>query len=197
TTQAADGRRILVGWMGLPDISYPSDMYNWAHALTLPRELTLQEGRLKQLPVRELDLLRKRTIYAQSTEINHAMVIAQAETFELDLSNLALQTTQFEIHVRAADQEATVLTYDAMTQRFTLDRSRSGAEVPAVDYGTTRTVQLEQPLHQLRLFVDRSSIEIFLNDGEAVASTRIFPKSTSQDITLIGDLTADIAIYEL
>ncbi|WP_029332832.1 glycoside hydrolase family 32 protein [Exiguobacterium oxidotolerans] len=197
TTQAADGRRILVGWMGLPDISYPSDMYNWAHALTLPRELTLQEGRLKQLPVRELDLLRKRTIHAQSTEINQAMVIAQAETFEIELSNLALQTTQFEIHVRAADQEATVLTYDATTQRFTLDRSRSGAEVPAVDYGTTRTVQLEQPLHQLRLFVDRSSIEIFLNDGEAVASTRIFPKSTSQDITLIGDLTADISIYEL
>ena len=197
TTLAADGRRILVGWMGLPDISYPSDMYNWAHALTLPRELTIKDGRLQQKPVRELTELRKETIYEQETIITQSTVLAQAEIFELEVSDVSLKADRFTLEIRSSHQEATVLSYDAATQRFTIDRSRSGVDVPAIDYGTTRTVQLTEPLHQLRLFVDRSSIEVFLNDGDATASARIFPKSTSQDIKLSGDLTASISIYSL
>ncbi|MNO00328.1 Sucrose-6-phosphate hydrolase [compost metagenome] len=41
TMASSDGRRILIGWMGLPDIEYPTDRNGWAHCLTLPRELSL------------------------------------------------------------------------------------------------------------------------------------------------------------
>ena len=51
-------RRILIGWMGLPEIDYPSDKNQWAHCLTLPRELQLVNGRLIQKPVKELEQLR-------------------------------------------------------------------------------------------------------------------------------------------
>lgn len=36
------GRRILIGWMGIPDADYDNDAtvaYDWIHALTMPREL--------------------------------------------------------------------------------------------------------------------------------------------------------------
>ncbi|OIN68308.1 sucrose-6-phosphate hydrolase [Exiguobacterium sp. KRL4] len=197
TTLAADGRRILVGWMGLPDITYPSDRYKWAHALTLPRELTLEQGHLRQKPVRELTSLRKDTLYEQPLVVEQQASPVQAEVFELVLSHLAISSGQFELKVRASEQEETILRYDTQTRRFTLDRTRSGAEVPAVEYGTTRSITLTEPLHTLRLFVDRSSIEVFLNDGEAVASARIFPKSTSQGIVLSGEATVHLAIYSL
>ena len=44
--------------MGLPEIDYPSDKNQWAHCLTLPRELQLVNGRLIQKPVKELEQLR-------------------------------------------------------------------------------------------------------------------------------------------
>lgn len=197
TTLAVDGRRILVGWMGLPDISYPSDRFNWAHGLTLPRELTLENQQLRQKPVRELISLRKETLYEQELELVDQLLPAQAEIFELELSQLQLSSDQLEVKLRVSDQEQTVLRYDQQTRRFTMDRASSGAEVPALDYGTTRSVTLTEPLHTLRVFVDRSSVEVFLNDGEAVASARIFPKTTSQGIVLTGDATAHLAIYSL
>lgn len=49
----------MVAWMGLPDIEYPTDPNGWAHCLTLPRELTLHEGKLLQRPIPELTTLRR------------------------------------------------------------------------------------------------------------------------------------------
>ena len=62
TTQAADGRRLMFGWMGLPDeqeASQPTIAHGWIHTMTCPRELTLKEGKLYQLPVAELSALRR------------------------------------------------------------------------------------------------------------------------------------------
>lgn len=42
TFQDESGRRLLFAWIGNPDVDYPSDEYGWAHALTLPRELSLK-----------------------------------------------------------------------------------------------------------------------------------------------------------
>ena len=61
TAESPDGRRILTAWMGLPDVAYPTDSEDWAHCLTLPRELSIKEGKLIQQPVRELVALRKET----------------------------------------------------------------------------------------------------------------------------------------
>jgi beta-fructofuranosidase len=165
--------------------------------LTLPRELTLENQQLRQKPVQELTSLRKETLYEQELELVDQLLPAQAEIFELELSQLQLSSDQLEVKLRVSEQEETVLRYDQQTNRFTIDRGQSGAEVPALDYGTTRSITLTEPLHTLRVFVDRSSVEVFLNDGEAVASARIFPKTTSQGIVLTGDATAHLAIYSL
>lgn len=57
------GRRIMYGWAGMPDIepeydNNPSIEEGWQHALTVPRELTVREGKIYQNPVEELDMLR-------------------------------------------------------------------------------------------------------------------------------------------
>jgi len=44
----ADGERLLIGWMGLPDTTCPSARDGWAHCLTLPRVLTIEDGQLRQ-----------------------------------------------------------------------------------------------------------------------------------------------------
>ena len=55
--QDAD-KAILIAWMGVPDVSYPTDEEDWAGCLTLPRELTVRGRRLIQQPLPELRKLR-------------------------------------------------------------------------------------------------------------------------------------------
>ncbi|MGN4158071.1 sucrose-6-phosphate hydrolase, partial [Staphylococcus auricularis] len=58
TFEGKDGVRILIGWMGLPDTEYPTDEEGWAHCLTIPRELSVDNGILKQRPLKALQHLR-------------------------------------------------------------------------------------------------------------------------------------------
>ena len=57
------GRRILIGWMGMPDAEeeYINKTIDegWQHCLTVPRELKVQNGKILQHPVKELERLRK------------------------------------------------------------------------------------------------------------------------------------------
>lgn len=62
TTQTDDGRRLLIGWMGIPDgdeFFQPTIQNGWLHTLTCPRELTLVAGKIIQKPARELQQLRR------------------------------------------------------------------------------------------------------------------------------------------
>ena len=54
--------------------------------------------------------------------------------------------------------------------------------------GFFRTRQLEAGLNHLRIFVDASSVEIFVNDGDAVFTSRVFPTSEEHFWRLGGDV---------
>ena len=61
TTLSADGRRLLIGWMGVPDgeeMCQPTIANGWIHQMTCVRELGTRDGRLLQRPVKELHALR-------------------------------------------------------------------------------------------------------------------------------------------
>lgn len=197
TTLSPDGRRLLVGWMGLPDTTYPSDRYNWANALTLPRELKVVAGRLLQTPARELETLRKETIFDSSLVHSGTSKIADAETFELVLTLKEPLEENLTVTIRAGEEEETLIQYDASSRLLSLDRTRSGQEVASESFGTVRRTALSGPLQDLRLFVDSSSIELFANSGEAVATARIFPKSTSTAIKIDGEFAGNVSIYDL
>ena len=54
------GRRILIGWLGMPDsdYGYPEREFGWANLLTIPRVLHEKNGRIQQEPLPELQQLR-------------------------------------------------------------------------------------------------------------------------------------------
>ena len=53
-----DGRAYAVSWLGLPDVSYPTDSYDYQGALSLVKELTIKDGKLYQYPVEAIKDLR-------------------------------------------------------------------------------------------------------------------------------------------
>ncbi len=183
------GRRIMVAWMGLPDIEYPTDPNGWAHCLTLPRELTLHEGKLLQRPIPELTTLRRNredrvadTLSSESKTYEGFKGTAYELICEVDL----LDANAFGIEFRASETQKTVIKYNAVSRKLVLDRSQSGESV-ANEYGEVRQCVWDKDHLKLHLFVDTSSVEIFVNDGEEVFTSRIFPHPESDEIRFFAD----------
>lgn len=160
TTLADDGRRLLIGWMGIPDgdeFAQPTREHGWMHTMTCPRELTLHGDRLRQRPVRELQQLR-----GQETQLRG--IAENLPAFDIGSAELELTLTG-SCHFSFAD----TLHLSADRHGLTLRRHnlRSGEEETRYWRGEVR---------QLRILCDRSSVEIFINDGDAVMSSRYFPQ---------------------
>lgn len=201
TTIDHKGRRLLVGWMGLPEIEYPTDKDGWAHCLTLPRELTVQNGKLIQCPVKELEALRQDSVNVKDILDDEKKMYEgfNGTTYELICEFTNMQADEVGIEFRSCKDEKTVISYNRKEQKVTLDRTHSG-EVPAKEYGTTRTCSVEGDTLKLHLFVDTSSVEIFINDGVEVFTSRIFPRPESKDIRFFarnGKVTLDTTKYNL
>ncbi len=59
TLLAPDGRRIMIAWMQNWDtLAYRCNDSKWFAQMSLPRELSVKNGRLYQVPIRELDAMR-------------------------------------------------------------------------------------------------------------------------------------------
>ncbi|WP_145407834.1 glycoside hydrolase family 32 protein [Paenibacillus xylanexedens] len=187
TMKDPKGRRLLVGWMGLPDIEYPTDPNGWSHCLTVPRELSIENNKLMQRPVPELQSLRKREIKVVDTVINETKTYDgfSGTAYELFCEFENVDAAEFGIEFRAGEVEKTVIKYDAVQRKVILDRSLSGKKV-GEDYGTERKCEINAKKFKFHLFVDSSSVEIFVNDGGEVFTSRIFPNINSKEIRLFA-----------
>nr|WP_263323719.1 sucrose-6-phosphate hydrolase [Neobacillus sp. Marseille-Q6967] len=183
TIQDPKGKRILVGWMGLPEIDYPTDKNGWAHCLTLPRELMIKEGKIIQQPAAGLELLRGEKTEATKVlnDESAAFKDFEGEVYELITDFSASTAEEFGIELRVGDNEKTVIKYDALEKKVIFDRTHSGQSF-AEKYGSIRKCELDTETISFRIFVDVSSVEVFVNDGEEVFTSRIFPGKESRGI---------------
>ena len=195
TTRCEDGRHVLIGWMGLPEIEYPTDDNGWAHCLTLPRELILQGDKLIQRPVKELESLRDFKV-SKSYNLSNEEVTLEGfneRVYELEASFNNIEGKKVGIMLRKGDNEETLFYYDIEDKKLVLDRSKSGKDF-AVQYGQERKCYYSGKSLKLQIFVDVSSIEIFVNDGEEVFTSRIFTDENSNGISIFADGSMDTDI---
>ncbi|TWE05198.1 beta-fructofuranosidase [Neobacillus bataviensis] len=188
TMLAPDGRRILVGWMGLPEMDYPTDKNGWAHCLTLPRELSIRGSKLIQQPVKELQGLRKQQHKIKDVLFDEKKVYEHfnGTSFEMICEFENFDAEVFGVEFRAGTKEKTILKYDALQKKVILDRTFSGEPV-GEQYGTERKCSVDGSKIKLHLFADISSVEIFINDGEEVFTSRIFPGADSKEIRFFAE----------
>lgn len=177
------GRRILIGWMGMPgDEKYhPTQKHGWMHQLTLPRELIFEKGFLQQKPLAELTHLRKGE--GKKQYVDGDLEFSGPFTAELYINslgnNLAVSIFQYA-----------KLTYSAAERALTLERPKLNGK------GTeSRSVEISEKLDNIRIFLDYSSIEIFANEGKAVFSSRMFADPTVSACLIEGK--AELTIWEL
>ncbi|MDO5100013.1 MAG: glycoside hydrolase family 32 protein [Eubacteriales bacterium] len=161
------GRTILVGWAGLPDIEYtnPTTQLGWQHCLTTPRQLSLHDGKICQWPVEEFERLRKtRQVLEDELTIDQA-------TFDLEI-----ETTQGDFTLTI--NELIELRFSDGLLTLSLD-DRAG-------YGRGQRFCECDRIETLRLLADTSLLEIYVNGGEKVLTTRFYIAETQRRIKLTG-----------
>jgi beta-fructofuranosidase len=179
TFLAPDGRRILIGWMGIGDIPYsnPTAALGWQHCLTLPRELTVRsDGVLLQTPVRELGKLR-----TCATRISGSAAVPVQLPFEL----WGFPDGDFTAELSGILK----LTYRSGEAHLELSE--------AAGYGRTERFAYLPQCHEIRMIADVSSVEIFLNGGEIVFSARMYPADTAVMLSGISGTVYDLNGMEM
>ncbi|MGD7043277.1 sucrose-6-phosphate hydrolase [Jeotgalibacillus proteolyticus] len=184
TTEDEKGRRILFGWMGVPDqqeFDQPTIQNGWVHQMTLPRELRLVNGRLHQLPLPELEELRAENVFNGPIDSQYEGSIAR--TSEIQLKGTVKKLCLFD---------NMTLTYDPKQSLLTLERPNVADGKPE-----RRSCILSSALNSLHLYIDHSSLEIFVNDGEAVFTSRMFADPANRSLVIESGGKVDMSIWKL
>ncbi|WP_082693093.1 sucrose-6-phosphate hydrolase [Bacillus sp. FJAT-29814] len=187
------GRRILYGWMGMTDDAeqfQPTIANHWVHALTLPRELRLYDGKIFQKPVVEMEELRENQVVVEKAKVDGPVVKfdgVRGASVELLLDSIQVKEGTFAISFR---NEA-VLCFDADKQEVSLERRNFKTSEPEI-----RTCHLAA-MSKLQVFMDHSSLEVFINDGEEVFTLRFFPNPEDESISFLGKAKFDLYKWDI
>ncbi|SDJ32513.1 glycoside hydrolase family 32 protein [Salimicrobium halophilum] len=196
-TFEADGRRIMIGWMGVPDQyeeAHPTVANQWIHSWTIPRELTWNGERIVQTPIMETKAWRTSEIPVERTET--------IENDQREVEDVGGRVMEVAIDFEEiGDMWAIELYHEASLSykksRNLLTLSRPHPE--DAEKTQFRHVQLDKPLKSLRMFFDYSSFEVFVNEGEEVFTSRIFADAALTDLafTSLGTSTFHVKKWEL
>ncbi len=154
-----DKRTILIGWLGQASTDYPLDEKNgWSQMLTIARELKVIDGHLYQRPLEEYDKL---TISRTNIESGYNL---ESRAFKLDFET----TSDFELKIGNGDR---YIRLSKDSTNIVFDRTNCDYQI-SEEYGTTRTIEVENEGVDFQIYVDHSAIEIFINDGQYVMTSR-------------------------
>lgn len=182
---APDGRCIALGWMSNWQYANNVPTRQYRSANTLARDLTLyregQELYLKSTPSSEVKKARGKKVSIPSFKVSekHEMVNLFEEkqgAYEVEIVIQNTGASKIAFCLLNDKGEKVSMYYDLNRKQFVMDRSESGKvdfskDFPAV---TVAPVNVDKEL-TLRLFVDRSSIEAFGEDGKFVMTNLVFP----------------------
>lgn len=188
-------KAVLAGWFGCSDYAYPpTDEEGWSGLITLPRELSVQNGKLLQKPARGWETLKGNLLFeAKAGRItSDSLHGLMPETCIIELNDPDSESMMISLF-SGSGLRGFEIRYDKYSKKFMIDKGGM-RNLTNAQFGTTRTVVLENGLKKMLAFIDRSSAEIFLNDGAYVLSARIFPDEY-ENLIRLGGKNIDLYIY--
>lgn len=188
------GRRILIGWMNIWGSAMPEKEDRWMGAMTIPRELkAMNDGTIRMEPVAELNALRGDQHFVAPQWIQAGSTVSLPDiqgdsleviaVFEVNESNA---DAEFGIRLRCSQDnlEYTEVYYQAGQKKLLVDRNHSGSGNGGISEASLEP--MEDGSLKLHLFIDKSSLELFANEGVKTITNRIYPDPASLGIHLFS-----------
>lgn len=184
-SNAPAGRCIALGWMSNWQYANNVPTTQYRSANTIARDLTLyrveNELYLKSKPSPEIEKARVEKVDKSSFKVAgkyeiESLLRDNDGAYEIEMTIENKGTSKIDFSLMNEKGEKVAMYYDVVRKQFVMDRSASGIvgfsrDFPAV---TVAPVRNTDQIH-LRLFIDRSSVEAFGEDGEYVMTNLVFP----------------------
>lgn len=205
TIVAPDGRRIMIGWMQNWDTcNMHSPEQPWFGQMSLPRELSIKDGRLIQKPIRELETMRRNRTEYSNVVVQDVMKLDGVKGRRIDME-ITLRPGDPEhmyqkFAVRFAQNELyhTSISFRPHESVVKIDRKFAGSR-RAIIHQRRCLVRDQEGVLKLRLIMDRFSVEVFVNDGEHVLSATMYTEQEADGISFFADgkVEMDVVKYDL
>lgn len=181
---APDGRRVAMAWMSNWQYANQVPTMQFRSANSVPRDLDLYEYQGQTYcgvtPSPELAAARPKKATKTLTEACE-MVVTLKGNSTITLAN--------------DKGEQVVMTYDEKSRTFAMDRTKSGQKEFSDDFAALTVAPVHGKMSQLRLFIDRSSIEAFDADGKMAMTNLVFPTKPYNKVLVKGK--AKYVVYNL
>ena len=205
TVVTPDGRRVMIGWMQNWDTCNSSTAErSWFGQMSLPRELSVKNGRLYQKPIRELEALRSSKVEHQDVTFSGNITLDGVKGRRVDME-LEIRPDdeenvyrKFAVRFAQNDQFYTVLSFHPGDSVMKIDRKFSGSR-RALIHQRRALVNSENGKLKLRIILDRFSVEVFVNDGEQVITATLYTDQAADGIAFLADgsVNMDVVKYDL
>ncbi|HTB83682.1 MAG TPA: glycoside hydrolase family 32 protein [Candidatus Sulfotelmatobacter sp.] len=174
TMQVSDGRRLVWGWLN----GFPGGL-GWNGCLSLPRQLGLgRDGQLRQNPAPQLSKLRGKKVGWKDVQMSNGsekLTLPKTNTLEIQAEIDMQSANRIELGISSGVKDAPVIA-------VTFD----GAELQVVDAKAPLLLAKGERKLTLRIFIDRSVLEVFAN--ETVCVTKIIaPLDANPTLTIRAD----------
>lgn len=175
-------------------------------------------------PVKETEALRNKATDLGSFEGEKQAKIDNEGAFELDFDLQAGTADKCGVEIANAKGEKVSIYYDAKAQRFVMDRAESGItefgnkvephqldnaqslkryKEVTVNYhnafalGTWAPVPIKANTHHVQIFVDKSSVELFVDGGRIAMTNLVFPNEPYNQLRFFGGKVANAKAYNI
>ena len=184
-SNAPNDERIFIGWMSNWAYAQDTPTEKWRSAMTLPRKLTLHKkfGRyeLASYPVEGLERIVERAEKKSIRLREGARETMAFENFNQAETRFVTTSRNFTLRFKNDLDEALVLNMDGTRKQFLLDRAVSGKtrfkEAFAARTQRMPLAHLPEGEVEVRVLMDRSSVEVFINGGLYVMTAQLFPNA--------------------
>ena len=200
-----DGRCVMIGWMqNWETSSSKNEDLQFCGMMTLPRELSIRDGRLCQNPVREIEEYRGLKIDYYNVHISNETSLYGINGNCIDMTvtikpgNEDHMYKWFRIYLGKDGEHYTFVRYRPDISTIKVDRTRCGFPHDIVNIREFPVRLIDGNL-KIRFIIDRYSMEMFVNDGEQAASFVLYAPENAESISFYceGSSVIDIEKYDL
>ncbi|MCY3969671.1 MAG: glycoside hydrolase family 32 protein [Acidobacteria bacterium] len=197
------GRRIMWAWILDEPLFGARTKHGWSGTLSLPRVLSLGDDGLLRMDVpEEIEALRYGGVQIGPLTVESGTEVAldgvAGNSIELQVEMESAEASRFGVKVRASPdgEEETSILYDAEEKLLKVDTRRSGPDdtpqaVEAAPFELKPGKRLK-----LRVFVDKSVVEVFANSRQAIAR-RIYPSRRDSIGVRVFSAGGDTRVHSL
>ncbi len=208
-----NGRHLFMGWMSNWQYANEVPTETWRSAMTIARELRLEKNDnsylITSVPAKELKNYRSISYQEENIRIEGETKLIDSSRIDLTSAEIRfnisdLKDTNYKFRLSNSKGDELVFGYNHSKKEFYLDRSAAGQTDFSEDFAnkmsTAPRISESEDLNGI-IILDKTSIELFFDEGETVITEILFPNFPWKQLSVIaedGEFTLDnLEAYQL